>query len=685
MNAIMSRRSSRLADKPTPRYKDTRDRKPRGTDHGNEALSQDRPETDRPALTHQSPSDGTEPEPSVEITERVTNKLLNVASDLGISFPECIKDRYDEDGFFKPILANPEEFTNFIVRDGLVFFKSEGIETIAIPNVRVDGQNVREVLIRQGHSILAHLSDVKTATYMRDQVWWKTMINDITDYCRSCQTCAISKPLNGKSRGKLKTMPVPTHPWQYIGVDFVGPLPESANRSGKYDMICVVIDQLTSMVHLIPSKQTYRATDIAELMFEAIYKLHGLPERIISDRDSLFTSKFWKRLHRLLGTELRMSSAFHPQTDGATERANRTVTQMIRQCVSPDQKDWVVKLPAIEFAINSARSSTTGFSPFQLNYGRNPSPMIWKGHEEFPGVRKFAERMKMAIMSAHDSIIAARVVHTVQANRKRLAVDYKVGDLVYLSTKNISLPKGRARKLAPKYLGPFAISRILKDGATYQLELSEELLKRGINRSFHASLLKPHVPSDDRRFPGRLPSQIPGFGEKPEEWIVDTIVAHHGKGVRSEFEIQWKAGDRTWAPYREVAHLIAMDRYCELMGVEDPHDLPAAYPKTEEIVDVSVNAIRAGPGKEYISTTVGGGEPHLPAMTQPLDHDEWFGCAAYAYRLDKYLRDSQDPPGQPPPRFSDYKRITEQASVTSQAHHAANPYAPTYTPPAAAQ
>ena len=183
------------------------------------------------------------------------------------------------------------------------------------------------------------------------------MIKDIADYCRSCRACAVSKPQSGKPHGKLKTVPVSTRPWQYIGVDCVGPLPESTNRTGGYDMICV-IDLLTSMVHLMPMKQTYRATDVAELMFEAIYKLHGLPERIISDRDSLFTSKFWKRLHRLLGTELRMSSAFHPQMDGATERANRTVTQMIRQCVRPDRKDWVTKLPAIEFAINSTTAGT---------------------------------------------------------------------------------------------------------------------------------------------------------------------------------------------------------------------------------------------------------------------------------------------------------------------------------------
>ena len=156
------------------------------------------------------------------------NVLFEVSSDLGVSFPECIRNRYGEDKFFSPILVNPEEFTNFAVREGLVYFVSEGLETIAIPDVKVNEQSIREILIRQGHSILAHLGDEKTITYLRNQVWWKTMVGDVADYCRSCQTCAVSKPQFGKPHGKLKMMPVPTYPWQYIGVDFVGPLPESS-------------------------------------------------------------------------------------------------------------------------------------------------------------------------------------------------------------------------------------------------------------------------------------------------------------------------------------------------------------------------------------------------------------------------------------------------------------------------
>jgi len=284
---VATRKSTRLANKPAPRYKETRDRRPR--DAGGERVEpeQDAPEeTSLPEVSEPTP-DVTEPEPTAKTCPPSDSSLLEMSSNLGISFPDCIRGRYSEDEFFGPILANPEEFTNFRVDDGLVFFRSEGGETVAIPDVRVNGQGVREILIRQGHSILAHLGDKKTATYLRDQVWWKTMVSDIASYCRTCHTCATSKPQSGRPHGKLKTMPVPTHPWQYIGVDFVGPLPESTNRTGGYDMICVVIDQLTSMVHLIPSKQTYWATDVAELMFESVYKLHGLPERIISDRDSL--------------------------------------------------------------------------------------------------------------------------------------------------------------------------------------------------------------------------------------------------------------------------------------------------------------------------------------------------------------------------------------------------------------
>jgi hypothetical protein len=269
------------------------------------------------------------------------------------------------------------------------------------------------------------------------------------------------------------------------------------------------------------------------------------------------------------------------------------MTQMLRQCVQPDQKDWAEKLPAIEFAMNLARSETTGFSPFFLNYARTPRAMIWDNESEYPGVRKFAARMKEALMKAHDAIIDARIHQTDQANKGRRKSGLAVGELVYLSTKNLKLPKKRARKLVPKYLGPFRITQVVSPGASYKLELSQELKVRGIHDVFHASLLRVHIPNDDRRFPGRQMHQLPGFGQTPKEWAVDRILSHVGKGADASFEIQWATGDVTWAPYAEVKHLAAMDGYCEAMGIKHPRNLPASDRKTSpEMEQVSVHSCR---------------------------------------------------------------------------------------------
>ncbi|QRV95891.1 Transposon Tf2-1 polyprotein [Ceratobasidium sp. AG-Ba] len=137
-------------------------------------------------------------------------------------------------------------------------------------------------------------------------------------------------------------MPIPSYSWQSIGVDFVGPLPESETRYGAFDMITTVTDNLTRMVHLTPTRQDYTAKDIAEVIFEHVYKLHGMPEHIVSDRDSLFTSTFWTRLNELTKTKLRMSSSCHPQTDGIIERVHRAYTRLLRICVVKLQKEWVV-------------------------------------------------------------------------------------------------------------------------------------------------------------------------------------------------------------------------------------------------------------------------------------------------------------------------------------------------------
>jgi transposase InsO family protein len=168
--------------------------------------------------------------------------------------------------------------------------------------------------------------------------------------------------------GKLDPLPIPTRPWESVGMDFVGPFPEV----DKYNYLWVVICRMWSMVHLIPVNMRTMASQLLVTYMREVVRVHRLPSSIISDRDPKFTSKWWRELHRLMGMKLLMSTSFHPQTDGATERANRSVGQMFRAMIKPDQKDWVEKCTLIEFAINSSMGSATGLAPFEINCGYMP-------------------------------------------------------------------------------------------------------------------------------------------------------------------------------------------------------------------------------------------------------------------------------------------------------------------------
>ena len=466
--------------------------------------------------------------------------------------------KYILDPDFQPIIAKPKEFHNFEVDSQLIYLKKYEKRVLCIPKIVIQGQSAWEVVISEAHSVLAHLGACKTLDYLKDHVWWKDMVLDVRAFCETCRTCKSSKPNNQKPYGLLNPLLVPSYPWESIGMDFVGPLPESGNRDSMFDSITVIICLLTSMVHLVLSHTNYNASQLAKLMFEHVYKLHGLPKNIISDRDVLFTSTFWKQLHRLIGTKLWLSSAYHPQSDGSTERANQTITQMLQQCIHPNQKDWVAKLPAIEFAINSARSESTGFAPFFLNASRMPRAMLWesKTSTEYPTIRDFALQKKLAIMAAHDSLLSSRVKQTWDANRKRWLVPFKTGELVYLSTKNISIAKGLARKLIPKFIGPYKLLHNFGD-SSFKVELPHHLKRWGVHDVFHSSLLREHIPNDDRLFPGWLDTQLGELPETEGEWAVERILSHAGASTDSIFEIKWASGDITWLPYYQITHLQA--------------------------------------------------------------------------------------------------------------------------------
>jgi hypothetical protein len=251
---------------------------------------------------------------------------------------------------------------------------------------------------------------------------------------------------------------------------------------------------------------------------------------VVSDRDPRFISRFWNELHRLIGVKLLKSTAYHPQTDGASERAVHMVSQILRSVVSANQSDWAQRIPMVEFTMNSAMSATTGFAPFEVNYGWTPTMItdIDVKDVRFKGMQQFAEHALETIDAVHDAIVASRVIQTHYTNRSRREdPPLNVGDLVYLSTADLNLPKGRAHKLLPKFIGPYPIEVAWPETSNYTLTLPPELVNRRIHPKFHVSQLRPHIKNNDERFPNHEVSTYYDFGGDPNtEWYVDTIIGH---------------------------------------------------------------------------------------------------------------------------------------------------------------
>jgi hypothetical protein len=313
------------------------------------------------------------------------------------------------------------------------------------------------------------------------------MATDVDSFCTSCTKCQTSKDSTKRPIGLLHSLPVLERPWQLIGMDFMGPLP----KSDSHDYLLVVIDHLMLQVHLIPTNTWVTAKGVAWLFLRKVVCLHSVPDSIMSDRDTKFTSIFWRELQRIMGVKLLMSTAFHPQMDGATEWANRSIGQILHMIVRSDQQGWAQKCPMVEFALNSNVSSMTGFVPFELNSGYMPRIGIPMAIDtKFTGVRQFMQQAQTNLLAAHDTIIESRISQTFHANKKcQESPGYWRGDKVYLSTKNLTLPKGRARKLVPRFIGPYQVTEAHNEALMMTIELPPELVSRCITPTFHASLV----------------------------------------------------------------------------------------------------------------------------------------------------------------------------------------------------
>ena len=518
--------------------------------------------------------DKTEPR-DAEATELLENKEAPKQTEDAVKRPDIkgvllvLAELYDEDQFFSQIWKNPDRHGRFEKKRDLLWTKNRVLQSVVcVPKGLHNGLSVRGIIIDASHETIGHMGYCKMLEYTRRWFWWPTMSEDIDSFCKSCGRCQVTKVSREKPAGWLHTMPIPDRPWQSVGMDFTGPFVEVEG----YNYIFLVICRLTGMVHLIPTKTTISAKDVAKIYIKEIVRLHGVPESVVSDRDTKFNSEFWRELSRSLGQKLLMSTAYHPQTDGASERGIQTMSQILRAVVDDYQTNWVEQLPMVEFAMNSAVNSSTGHAPFEANYGW--LPRLIQGMEYTPsqeGVNQIIENIKDVLDSTHDKLVTQRVRQATQANkRRREGRCFQVGDMVLLSTANLNLPKGRPRKLCPKFIGPYQILKADHGTSTYKLKLPPDLVKRQVHDVFHENVLKLHIPNNDELFPKRDALKHYDFGNDPEqEWVVQSILDHRWS-PNLEFKIQWQYGDSTWEPLDVVNDLEALDQYLELEGVTEP-------------------------------------------------------------------------------------------------------------------
>jgi hypothetical protein len=281
-------------------------------------------------------------------------------------------------------------------------------------------------------------------------------------------------------------------------MDFIVGLPHTC---AGYDSIWIVVGHLTKATHFIPVKTTYNSAVLAELYMSRIVCLHGVPKKIVSYRGTQFTSHFWQQLHEALGTHLKFSSAYHPQTNGQTERTNQILEDTLRACALQDKLGWDKRLPYAEFSYNSYQDSLK-MSPFQALYGRNcRTPLHWDqlGERQVfaPDILLEAEEN---VRMVRENLKTAQSRQRSYADTRRRELSFEVGDYVYLKVSPIRGIKrfGVKGKLAPRYIGPYQI-QARRGEVAYQLSLPESL--SAVHDVFHVSQLKKCLRVPEEQLP----------------------------------------------------------------------------------------------------------------------------------------------------------------------------------------
>ena len=453
-----------------------------------------------------------------------------------------------------------------VTRDGRLFMRDSG--ALCVPK----GDALRTRLIRECHdsATAGHLGRDKTVEQMQRRFFWHGMTTRVGEYVTTCDPCQRNKPSQRRTPGLLMSIASPTRAGHTWTSDLITQLPKS--RSGN-DAIVVWVCKFTKLRHYAACKTAISAPALARLFLNTVVRQHGMPERIISDRDPRFTAHFWRAFWTSLGSTLDMGTAYHPESDGQTENANKTLEIMLRSVVDFTQVDWDEHLAAAELAFNNSKNETTGFTPFYMMYGREARMPIdlalapLTKAADNPTAAEATARWRAALQQASNNTTRQQRRQKLYADRTRREVRFAVGDWVLLSTQHLKLigERKRARKLTERYVGAYRVKRVVNANA-YELELPASLKIHPVINISHLKEYRDGVKAfPDRPVPLTRPEPEALDDNGAPEWVVDRLLDHRKvrRGARQtdQYLVEWKGyptSEATWEPIENLTGAIEL-------------------------------------------------------------------------------------------------------------------------------